>query len=80
MEDGPLNRFANKDSTTKVRAQKTVQQAIYECINDLGFPSSTVEKPVFHALLETVHCNAKLISNKDIEISNKLLSSIHLQL
>ena len=80
VEDGPLDRFTNKDPTTKVRAQKAVQQAIYECINDLGFPSSTVEKPVFHALLETVHQNAKLISNKDFEISNKLLSSIRLQL
>ena len=38
-----------------------------------------MEKPVFSALLDTVHCNAKLISNKDFEISNKLLSSIHLQ-
>ena len=79
VEDGPLDRFTNKDPTTKVRARKAIQQAIYECINDLGFPSSTVEKPVFHALLETVHCNAKLISSKDLEISNKLLSSIHLQ-
>ena len=79
VEDGPLDRFANKDPTTKVRARKAVQRAIYECINDLGFPSSTVEKPVFHSLLETVHRNAKLISNKDFEISNKLLSSIRLQ-
>ena len=79
VEDGPLDRFANKDPTTKVGARKAIQWAIYECINDLGFPSSTVEKPVFHALLETVCHNAKLISNKDFEISNKLLSSIHLQ-
>ena len=80
VEDGPLDRFANKDPTTKVGARKAIQQAIYECINDLGFPSSTVEKPVFHALLETIRRNAKLISNKDFEISNKLLSSIFLQL
>ena len=79
VEDGPLNRFTNKDPTTKVRARKAIQWAIYECINDLGFPSSTVEKPVFCALLETIRCNAKLISNKDFEISNKLLSSIRLQ-
>ena len=39
-----------------------------------------MEKPVFRALLETVRRNVKLISNKDFEISNKLLSSIHLQL
>ena len=80
VEDGPLDRFANKDPTTKVGAQKAVQRAIYECINNLGFPSSTVEKPVFRALLETICHNAKLISDKDFEISNKLLSSIHLQL
>ena len=79
VEDGPLDRFANKDPTTKAGARKAVQRAIYECINDLGFPSSTVEKPVFRALLETVRRNAKLISNKDFEISNKLLSSIRLQ-
>ena len=79
VEDGPLDRFANKDPTTKVRARKAIQWAIYECINDLGFPSSTVEKPVFRALLETICHNAKLISNKDFEISNKLLSSICLQ-
>ena len=79
VQDGPLDRFANKDPTTKVGARKAVQRAIYECINDLGFPSSTVEKPIFRALLETVRCNAKLISNKDFEISNKLLSSICLQ-
>ena len=79
VEDGPLDRFTNKDPTTKVGAQKVVQWAIYECINDLGFPSSTVEKPVFCALLETVRSNAKLISSKDFEISNKLLSSICLQ-
>ena len=79
VEDGPLDRFADKDPTTKVGAQKAIQWATYECINDLGFPSSTVEKPVFCALLETVRRNAKLISNKDFEISNKLLSSICLQ-
>ena len=79
VEDGPLDRFTNKDPTTKVGARKAVEWAIYKCINDLGFPSSTVEKPVFHALLETVRQNAKLISNNDFEISNKLLSSIHLQ-
>ena len=79
MEDGPLDRFTNKDPTTKVGARKAIQWAIYECINDLGFPSSTVENPVFCALLETVHHNAKLISNEDFEISNKILSSIRLQ-
>ena len=79
VEDAPLDRFANKDPTTKVGARKAVQWAIYKCINDLGFPPSTVEKPVFCALLETIRCNAKLISNKDFEISNKLLSSIRLQ-
>ena len=45
VEDGPLDRFANKDPTTKVGGQKAVQWAIYKCINDLGFPSSTMEKP-----------------------------------
>ena len=79
VEDGPLNRFANKDPTTKVGAQNAVHRVIYKCINNLGFPSSTAEKPVFHALLETVRHNAKLISTKDLEISNKLLSSICLQ-
>ena len=38
-----------------------------------------MEKPAFHALLETVCRNAKHISNKDFELSNKLLSSIRLQ-
>ena len=79
VEDGPLDRFANKDPTTKVGARKAIEWAIYKCINDLGFPSSTVEKPVFSALLETVRQNAKLIPNNDFEISNKLLSSIRLQ-
>ena len=79
VQDGPLDRFANKDPTTKARAHKAVQWAIYECINDICFPSSTVEKPIFRVLLETVCRNAKLISNKDIDISNKLLSTIHLQ-
>ena len=78
-EDGPLDRFTNKDPTTKVGPPKAVQRVIYKCINDLGFPSSTVEKPVFHALLETVCHNAKLISTKDLEISNTFLSSICLQ-
>ena len=79
VEDGPLDRFVNKDPTTKVGARKAVQWAIYECINNLGFPSSTVEKPVFWALLEIVRHITKLISNKDFEISNKLLPSICLQ-
>ena len=79
VDYGPLNRFANKDPTTKVRVRKAVQWAIYKCINNLGFPSSTVEKPVFCALLETVCHNAKLISTKYLEISNKLLLSICLQ-
>ena len=35
VEDGPLDRFSNKDPTTKVGAQKAIQWAIYECINDL---------------------------------------------
>ena len=78
VEDGPLDRFANKDRTTKVGARKSIQRVIYKCINNLGFPSCTLEKPVFCALLETVHRNAKLISTKDLGISNKLLSSIHL--
>ena len=69
-----MDRFANKDPTTKAGPRKAVQW-----VNDLGFPSSTVEKPVFRALLEPVCRNAKLISNKDFEISNKLLSSIRLQ-
>ena len=29
VEDGLLDRFANKDPTTKVRARKAVQRAIY---------------------------------------------------
>ena len=61
VEDGPLDRFANKDPTTNGRARKAVEWAIYRCINDLGFPSSTVEKAVFCALLETVHQNARKV-------------------
>ena len=36
VEDGPLDRFANKDPTTKVGARKAIQQAMYECIKRLS--------------------------------------------
>ena len=72
VEDGPLDRFANKDPTTKIGAGKAVEWAIYKCINDLGFPSSTVEKPIFHAFMETIRQNAKLISNNDFEIKQQI--------
>ena len=39
VEDGSLDRSANKDPTTKAGARKAIQPAIYECINNLGFPS-----------------------------------------
>ena len=40
---GPIDLFTNNIPTTKVECHGQVHKAIYECVNDLGFPASTVE-------------------------------------
>ena len=40
---GPIDLFVNNIPTTKAESRGQVHKAIYECVNDLGFPASTVE-------------------------------------
>ena len=43
LRTGPIDLFTNNIPTTKAESHGQVHKAIYECVNDLGFPASTVE-------------------------------------
>ena len=76
---GPIDLFANNIPTTKAESRNQVHKAIYECVNDLGFPASTVERPVFRNLLECVRRNASNLSSSDFDVSNKFLTQLRVK-
>ena len=76
---GPIDLFADNIPTTKAESHGQVHKAIYECVNDLGFPASTVERPVFRNLLDCVQRNASNLSSTDFDVSNKFLSQLHVK-
>ena len=68
---GPIDLFANNIPTTKAESCGQDHKAIYNCVNDLGFPASTVEQPVLRNLLDCVWRNASNVSLTDFDVSNK---------
>ena len=79
LRTGPIDLFANNIPTTKAESHGQVHKAIYECVNDLGFPASTVERPVFCNLLDCVRRNASNLSSTDFDVSNKFLTQLHVK-
>lgn len=71
-----MSRFAQKLPTTKMEARSLVKSSIYKCVNDLGFPAATVEKPVFRNLLQCVYENAQLINPRDLVMSTRTLTRV----
>ena len=76
---GPIDLFANNIPTTKAESRGQVHKAIYECVDDLGFPASTVERPVFRNLLDCVRRNASNLSSTNFEVSNKFLTQLRVK-
>ena len=76
LKSGPIDLFTNNIPTTKAESCGQVHKAIYECVNDLGFPASTVERPVFHNLLDCVWRNASNLSSTEFDVSNKFLTQL----
>lgn len=54
-------------------AVAAVKESIYRCVNDLNFPNSTVEKPVFREMLYTVKQYATSLQPTDLQLSNKAI-------
>ena len=63
----------------KAEACDQIQGTIYKCINDLGFPSSTVEKPIFHMMMETAISLGHQISSCDVALGTKAVTDMQLQ-
>ena len=72
---GPIDLFANNIPTTTAESHGQVHKAIYECVNDLGFQASTVERPVVCNLLYCAQRNASNLSSTNFDVSNKFLLS-----
>ena len=79
LRTGPIDLFANNIPTTKAESHGQVHKVIYECADDLGFPASTVERPVFHNLMDCVWRNASNLSSTDFDVSNKFLTQLHVK-
>ena len=58
VDYGPMDNFTNLATPNKTMARQEAKEAIYDCVNDLGFPSDTVEKPKWRNMLNTIHQNA----------------------
>ena len=76
---GPIALFANNIPTTKAESRGQVHKAIYKCVNDLGFPASTVERPDFRNLLDCVRRNASNLSSTNFDVSNKFLTQLRVK-
>ena len=64
----------------KVEAHEPFQEAIYKCVNDLGFPSSTVEKPILHMMMETAISLGHHLLSHDVTLRNKAIMEMQIQL
>ena len=51
---------------------------IFQFVNDMGFPTRTVEKPAFRSLLEYILNNANLLKMSDCSISNRAMTSMRI--
>ena len=64
---------------SRQEAKIKFQTAVYRCVNDLGFPASTVEKPIFRDMLKMTMSMASKLSSKDINMSNKAVMELRIQ-
>ena len=70
-----INRFAHS-LPNRVDAKKAVRDAIFCCVNDLGFPASTVERPAFREMIRQLHTHATVIQPRDIVMSNQAIETM----
>lgn len=68
-----ISRFAH-NLPSRFDAKKIVRDAIFCCVNDLGFPASTVERPEFREMLRQIHLNAPVINPRDFMMSNQAIA------
>jgi hypothetical protein len=73
---GTIERFAKSLPISRKAALSTFHQALFVCINDLGFPSRTVEKPQFRTLLRVVRENANLLKDTDFDVSHHYFATL----
>jgi hypothetical protein len=73
-----ISRFA-KNLPNSLEAKVAVRNAIFRCVNDLGFPATTVEKPAFREMLRHVFDNAQVLNMKDVELSNKAITRMRIE-
>ena len=73
-----ISRFA-KNLPNRLEAKVVVRNAIFRCVNDLGFPATTVEKPAFREMLRHVFDNAQVINMKDVELSHKAINRMRIE-
>ena len=80
MEKQGQKKMSSFVSTTVTRAtvRNEFQKKIYEFVNDMGFPSRTVEKPAFRSLLSFAISNANLLRPSDASISNRAMTSMRI--
>ena len=74
-----ISRFANNLPTNRAAAKVEVQISIYRCVNDLGFPASTVQKPVFREMLTKVMQNSGMISKTDLCMSHHVITKMRVE-
>ena len=73
-----ISRYVHNQPLNKEQAIIAVKNAIYQCVNDCGFPSHTVEKPIFRELLNTVRENASFLKPTDLQISTRALETMRI--
>ena len=73
-----ISRFA-QNLPSRSDAKKIVRHAIFCCVNDLGFPASTVERPEFREMLRQIHVHAPVINPRDFIMSNQAIESTRVE-
>ena len=73
-----ISRFVHNQPLNREQATSAVKNAIYQCVNDCGFPSHTVEKAIFRQLLNTVRENAQFLKSTDLHISTRALETMRI--
>jgi hypothetical protein len=76
---GFSTRLPNSDPrSNRSLSVDAVKESIYRCVNDLGFPNSTVEHPLFRDMLVCVKRNAQVLQTSDLCLSNKAINAMRL--
>ena len=58
-------------TVTRASVRQELHKKIFEFVNDMGFPTRTVEKEAFRSLLQFTINNANLLKALDCSISNR---------